>query len=99
MSARKKRKQRLGHTCASCRFFNTYNGRGMCYYDFQDECPTDEGSWCINYLPKEYSPISRLIPGTKGMCCEACGYTPKEPNATCPLCGRIWKEVQNEQTV
>lgn len=92
MSARKKRKQRIGNTCSTCRFFNVYNEMPTCYYDFQDEVETELNSWCANYLPRGNAKTSHLIDAPNGRCCAACGYTPiKQDGNTCPLCGREWE--------
>lgn len=98
MSARKKRKQRLGNTCGMCRFYNVYEGVSTCYYDFQDEAITSAQNWCANYLPRGTVKTSYLIGAPKGHCCAACGYTPiKQDGNTCPLCGRIWeRDVEND---
>lgn len=92
MSARKKRKQRLGNACVTCRFYGIHEGTSKCYYDFQDEVKISELNWCANYLPRGTSKISHLIDTPKGLCCAACGYTPiAQDGYVCPLCGRTWK--------
>lgn len=97
MSSRKKRKQCLGNTCETCRFYGMYEGTPTCYYDFQDEVKTSSHNWCANYLPRGNAKTSRLIDAPKGRCCSACGYTPIEGDGnTCPLCGRKWENVDSK---
>lgn len=99
MSARKRRKQCLGNTCGTCRFYGIHEGTPTCYYDFQDEVTTSTYNWCANYLPRGTAKTSHLIDAPKGRCCAACGYTPiKQDGNTCPLCGRKWEGGANNDT-